>query len=264
VARTERLSASLVRVVVTGEEFDGFAPEQADSYVKVMFLHPGVEYPRPIDLEQIRAELPQEAWPRLRTYTVRGFDAERAELTLDFVVHGDVGLAGPWAAAAQPGDEVLLQGPGGGYSPSPDADFHLLAGDESALPAIAVALERMPPGAHVQAFVEVHGPGDEIELAVPDGATLTWLHRGAGEVGGRLVDAVTQWPVPEGAGHWFVHGEAGAVKQLRRYLRVERGLPMDALSISGYWRVGVDDEGWRAVKRDWNREVEESERVAAS
>jgi len=264
VVRTERLSASLVRVVVAGDEFADFAPEHADSYVKVLFLHPDGTYPSPFDMERVRAELPAEHWPRLRTYTVRAWDPATRELTLDFVVHGDAGLAGPWAAAAQPGDEVLLQGPGGGYTPSPDAAFHLLAGDESALPAIAVALESMPAGAVGQAFVEVHGPGDELPLEGPAGVTLTWLHRGAGELGSRLVEAVTTWPVPEGEGQWFVHGEAGVIKQLRRHLRVGLGLPLSQLSISGYWRLGVDDEGWRAVKRDWNQEVEQSEASLAS
>ena len=63
--------------------------------------------------------------------------------------------------------------------------------------------------------------------------------------------------------HAFVHGEAAAVKELRRYLRVERSLGLDRLSISGYWRLGVDDEGWRASKKEWNAAIEESEAVVA-
>jgi NADPH-dependent ferric siderophore reductase len=243
VVRTERLSESMVRVVVTADDWSGFEPAHADAYVKVVFDDPA-------DPEH----------PRLRTYTVRDFDAEAGELTLDFVVHGDSGLAGPWAAAVEPGAEMVIRGPGGGYVPDADADFHVLVGDESALPAIAAALEQLPDGAAVHAFVEVHGPGDEIALPAP----VTWLHRGPGPVGSRLVETVTAFTPPAGDGHWFVHGEAGVVKALRRHLRVELGLPMDRLSISGYWRLGVDDEGWRAVKRDWNREVEESEAAAVS
>lgn len=242
VTRTQRLSESLVRVVFTGDELAGFDPVHADSYVKLCFPDPAGD---PADR------------PRMRTYTVRSFEPETRELTLDFVVHGDAGLAGPWAAAAQPGDEALLLGPGGGYSPSAGADVHVLVGDESALPAIAVALERVPAQAAVRALVEVHGPGDEIELA--RSRDVTWLHRGAGAIGSRLLDAVTNLSLPDGSAHWFVHGEAGVVKALRRHLRVERGVPMDRLSISGYWRLGVDDEGWRAVKRDFNADVERTE-----
>ncbi|SHG49856.1 NADPH-dependent ferric siderophore reductase, contains FAD-binding and SIP domains [Jatrophihabitans endophyticus] len=251
VLRTQRLSESLVRLVVGGDSLADFDPIHADSYVKVCF-DGGTE------------NADGAGRPRMRTYTVRTFDPAARELTLDFVVHGDSGLAGPWAAAAQVGDEVRLLGPGGGYSPSAEADWHLLAGDESALPAIAAALERLPEGAVAHAFVEVHGPGDEIELATGAGTTVSWLHRGTGAVGSRLVEAVTEWEPPAGEGQWFVHGEAGVVKALRRYLRLELGVPMSQLSISGYWRLGVDDEGWRAVKREWNQELEDAERAVAS
>ena len=251
VVRTQRLTESLVRLVLTGESLAGFDPVHADSYVKLCF--PAAD--------GANGAAGADERPRMRTYTVRAFDPATRELTLDVVVHGDAGLAGPWAAAARPGDEALLLGPGGGYSPSPAADFHLLAGDESALPAIAVALERIPDATRVRAFVEVHGPDDELELARP--GDVTWLHRGDGPVGSRLVDALTGWDVPAGTGHWFVHGEAGVVKVLRRHLRVTLGLPMAQLSISGYWRLGVDDEGWRAVKRDFTREIEDAEAALA-
>jgi NADPH-dependent ferric siderophore reductase len=75
----------------------------------------------------------------------------------------------------------------------------------------------------------------------------------------RLGDAVRALPWADGDVHAFVHGEAGAVKKLRRYLRTERAMSMDRLSTSGYWRLGVDDEGWRATKRDWNVAIERSE-----
>ncbi len=88
-------------------------------------------------------------------------------MTIDFVVHGDTGVAGPWALAAQPGDELVLQGPGGAYAPAADVDAHVLIGDEAALPAIAAACERVAPGAPVHVFVEVDGPDDELALDVP-------------------------------------------------------------------------------------------------
>jgi NADPH-dependent ferric siderophore reductase len=256
VRRTEQLSPSLVRVVIGGGDLARFAPGSfTDSYVKVLFLHPEGEYARPLDLDAVRADAPREHWPRLRTYTVRAWDAETTELTLDFVVHGDEGLAGPWACRAAPGDEVLLLGPGGGYEPDPAADWHLLAGDESALPAIAAAAERLAEraaksvAAHI--FVEVDGPDHEIPLKLPAGAELTWVHRGSGPVGARLVEAVGALEFPKGDVHAFVHGEAGFVKRLRGLLFTERAVPRDRVSISGYWRQGVDDEGWRAIKADF-------------
>ena len=199
----------------------------------------------------------------MRSYTVRAFDEVTRELTLDFVVHGAAGIAGPWAAAAQPGDELLLVGPGGGYQPDATAGWHLLAGDLSAVPAIAVALERLPDDAVGRAVVEVHDARDEIDLPRPSGIELTWVHQGDQRPGVPLVDAVRSLPWPDDDVQGFVHGEAAAVRDIRRYLRVERGLGLHQLSVSGYWRLEHDDEGWRASKREWNAAIEQSETISA-
>ncbi|MFD5427398.1 siderophore-interacting protein [Streptomyces sp. NPDC127084] len=260
VVRTERISPHMVRVVLGGAGLDEFRTDgSTDAYVKVVFPQPGVSYPEPFDMARIREEFPREQWPSNRTYTVRAWDPVERELTIDFVVHGDEGLAGPWAAGAQPGETVRLLGPGGGYAPDAAADWHLLAGDESALPAIAAALEQLSAGAVVHAFVEVSGPEDEQKIATPDGVTVTWLHRGDRAVGEALIAAVRGLDFPEGDVDAFVHGEAGAVKELRRHLRLERGIPAARLSISGYWRLGKSDEAWRAIKRDWNAQVEQEQ-----
>ncbi|MEW2630468.1 siderophore-interacting protein [Streptomyces sp. NPDC048389] len=257
VVRTERLTPHMVRVVLGGEGLAAFElGGYTDHYVKLVFPAEGVSYPEPFDMDRIREELPRDQWPANRTYTVRSWDAATRELTIDFVVHGDEGLAGPWADRARVGDRMRLLGPGGGYAPAPEADWHLLAGDGSALPAIAAAMEHMPPGAVVHAFVEIDGPDDEQKTATPDGAEITWLHRGDRPVGEALVEAVATLDFPEGRVCAFVHGEAACVKELRRLLRVERQIPKDQLSISGYWRLGKTDEAWRAVKREWNEQVE--------
>lgn len=263
--RTERLTPHMVRVVLGGESLAAFTVgEHTDHYIKLLFPAPGVSYPEPFDMERIRAEFPREQWPSTRAYTVRAWDAELGELTVDFVVHGDEGLAGPWATSVQAGETVRFLGPGGGYAPDPAADWHLLAGDESALPAIAAAMERMPAGAVVRAFVEVTGPEEEQKITTPDGAPVTWLHRGEAAVGSQLVSAVKELEFPPGDVHAFVHGEAGFVKDLRRLLRVERGVPRERLSISGYWRLGQNDDAWRATKREWNEQVEREQEAAGA
>ncbi len=260
VQRVERITPRMIRIVLDGPGLDGFpAGQYTDHYVKLLFPVEGADYPEPFDLQRIRAELPREQWPRMRTYTVRRWDATSGELTVDVVVHGDEGLAGPWAARVRPGDEIRFGGPGGGYAPSPDVDWHLLAGDESALPAIAAAVERLAPGARAHVFVEVHGPEEEQKLDTPGDVTVTWLHRGEAAVGAALVRAVTDLDFPPGAVQAFVHGEAGFVRDLRRLLLVERGVPRDRVSISGYWRLGHDEDRWQATKRDWNRQVEEEQ-----
>lgn len=240
--RVERLTPHLTRVVLGGEGLAEFsAGEFTDHYIKMLF---------PVDGEER---------PRMRTYTVRRWDADSRELSVDIVLHGDVGLAGPWAMRAAPGDEVQFMGPGGEYAPSADADWHLLAGDESALPAIAASLERLPAGARAHVFVEVDGPQDEQKLETPGEASVTWLHRGSERVGVPLVRAVADLDFPPGDVQAFVHGEAGFVKELRRLLLVDRGVPRARVSISGYWRLGHDEDRWQATKRDWNRQVEEEQ-----
>ncbi|MDX3573834.1 siderophore-interacting protein [Streptomyces sp. ID05-47C] len=262
VVRTERLTPHMQRVVLGGEGLAEFtAATCTDHYVKLLFGPDGVTYPEPFDLEQIREEFPREQWPVTRTYTVRHWDTEHRELTLDFVLHGDEGLAGPWAARVQPGETVRFMGPGGAYAPDPAADWHLLAGDESALPAIAAALESLPSGAVAHAFIEVSGP--EEEQKIDSDVDVVWLHRGGRPVGERLVEAVRALEFPEGRLHAFVHGEAAFVKELRKLLRVELQVPREDLSVSGYWRLGHDEDGWQAAKREWNARVEAEQEATA-
>ena len=263
VTRVEQLTPHMIRVVVGGAGLAGLtAGTCTDHYVKILFPQAGVAYPEPFDLAVIRETLPRDQQPLVRTYTVRRWRPEVPELWLDFVVHGDEGIAGPWAAAAKVGDPVRFMGPGGGYAPNPDAGWHLLAGDESALPAIAAALEGMPAGATVRAFIEVEDAAEEQKLESPAAAEITWLHRTGRPVGEALVEAVRGFTFPAGEVHAFVHGEAGFVKDLRALLRVERGLPMSQLSISGYWRRGLNEDGWQSTKREWNQQVESEQEAA--
>jgi NADPH-dependent ferric siderophore reductase len=242
VLRVEQLTPHMTRVVLGGPGLAEFtAGEFTDHYIKMLFPVEGEEQ------------------PRVRTYTVRRWDEQSRELSVDVVLHGDEGLAGPWAMRAAPGDEVQFFGPGGDYAPSPEVDWHLFAGDESALPAIAASLERLSPGARALVFVEVSGPAEEQKLETSGDATVTWLHRGGGKVGAALVQAVTELDFPAGAVQAFVHGEAGFVKGLRRLLLLDRGVPRDRLSISGYWRLDHDEDRWQSTKRDWNRQVEEEQ-----
>src|SRR3954468_10607328 len=147
VVSVEPLTPHMIRVVFGGDGLDGLKVGPfTDHYVKLQIPPPGAGYAAPFDPEEIKAQRPREAWPRVRTYTVRAWDPERSLLTLDFVVHGDEGVAGPWAAAAKPGDVLQLMGPGGAYSPEPDAAWHLMVGDLSVLPAIGASLQRVPHG----------------------------------------------------------------------------------------------------------------------
>ncbi|MFW0784661.1 siderophore-interacting protein [Gordonia sp. CPCC 206044] len=270
VLRRERLSPHFVRLYLGGDGFDDFLPDgdrttwDTDLYIKLLFAPQGVEIPAEFDRASLRT-LPPEQQPVLRTYTVRRIDTERREVLVDFVVHGDEGIAGPWAATVEPGTEVKFLGPGSGYRPNPEAPWHLIAGDEAGLPAIAAALEALPADAVAKVFVEVAGPDDELPLTAPAGAEIVWVRRGgaAGEVGddkagdnAPLIAAVRNAEWLDGEPHVFIHGEAQAVMHnLRAYVRKERGVGAKNASISGYWRRGRTEEGFR----EWKAELRADE-----
>lgn len=262
VVRAERLTPHLVRLSLGGGQFADFHARWAekgatDQYIKLLFADPALGLTPPYDMDALRETLAPEQMPVRRTYTVRAVDAEAGTVDVDFVVHGtgpDDGLAGPWAAGAQPGDAVAFLGPGGNYSPDPEADWHLFVGDESALPAIAAALEDLAetaPGAVGTALIEVGGAEDELELEAPAGVEVRWLHRG-----GVFTPETTRWvaelravPWREGRVHAFVHGEREQVKAARAYLTDERGVDRRAMSVSAYWAHGRAEDAFQAEKR---------------
>jgi NADPH-dependent ferric siderophore reductase len=257
VVRTEQLTPSMRRIVLGGDDLDIFVarvealPQRyTDLYVKLVFLADGFDYPEPLDLDVVKETMPQEARPVLRTYTISDVDELERLVTIDFVVHGDEGVAGPWAARAQPGDTIHLRGPNGGYAPDPTADWHLLVGDEAGLPAIAAAIDALDDDATAVAFVEVDGPADEVDLGGPPGLELHWLHRGDAEAGTTtlLDDAVRAMPWRDGRVQAFVHGESALLKSVRPYLLTERGVARADISVSAYWRRGTTEEGFRAWK----------------
>jgi NADPH-dependent ferric siderophore reductase len=272
VVRSEQLTPHLIRIVLGGNGFDTFTPNEfTDAYVKIVFVDDGVDVdalPQPLTLDSFN-ELPVEQRPVVRTYTVRRVDAEHREIAIDFVVHGEHGVAGPWAASATPGQPAYLTSPNGAYAPDPAADWHLLAGDEAAVPAIGAALEALPDNAIGKVFIEVAGPEDKIALRAPAGVEVRWIYRGgradlvsedlAGD-NAPLIAAVKEATWLPGQVQVFIHGEAQAVMHsLRPYIRKERGVDATwASSISGYWRRGRTEETFR----QWKRELAEAEATA--
>lgn len=273
VVRSEELTSHLVRVVLGGSGFETFAPSAfTDSYIKLVFVADDVDVAglrRPLTLDSF-ADLSAEKQPVVRTMTVRHADRAARDMAIDVVVHGEHGAAGPWAVAAQPGQPVYLMGPGGAYSPDPAADWHLMAGDETALPAISAALEALAADAIGYAFIEIAGPGDEIPLVAPEGIQVNWIYRGgrADLVGddragdhAPLIEAVESAQWLPGQVHAFVHGEAQTVMHnLRPYIRKDRQVDAKWASISGYWRRGRTEETFR----QWKKELAAAEEAATA
>lgn len=176
-----------------------------------------------------------------RVYTVRQIDAGQGTLDLDVVVHDGHDTPGSsWALAAQPGAVVGLMGPGGGDFP-PGRRF-LLAGDETALPAIARIVGALPAEAAATVLIEVADAAEEQPL--PSAATLSvcWLHRGSAEAGTTRVleDAVRGQGLPAGDdGFVWIACEHTAARSLRNWLRRDIGFDRQRQTVAAYWRRGA-------------------------
>ncbi|MBF0755639.1 siderophore-interacting protein [Micrococcus luteus] len=269
VVAARRLTPHLVRLTLGGEQFDAVHARWAekgatDQYVKLLFADPALGLEPPYDLDALRERLAPEQLPVRRTYTVRRMDAAARTMDVDFVVHGasddgaapgrDGGLAGAWAASEPVGQQVAFLGPGGAYRPDPTADWHLLAGDESALPAIAAALEDLAAtdaAAAGLALIEVTDARDEVPLTAPAGVEVRWLHRGGPFTPEttRFAAAVEDAAWREGRVHAFVHGEREQVKRVRAYLTDVRGVDRRQLSVSAYWAYGRAEDVFQAEKQ---------------
>ncbi|NEK59560.1 siderophore-interacting protein [Geodermatophilus sabuli] len=289
VAAVQRLGPSFVRLTLTGPRLAGFGAAGDDQRFKLVLARDpdGLRrlVDRGADWYPEYCAMPEEQRPHVRTYTVRAARPELAELDVDVVLHGvDGGHAGPaasWAARAVPGDEIVLLGPdrpghgrpwGVEWAPPASATTLLLAGDETAVPAVCAILDSLADGSRtVTALLEVPEAGDVMDLVLPAGVTVRWLPREGAARGALLEPAVHRalcelgvasdrpaadpedvdvdtgflWEVPEGgdgatAGCYaWLAGEAGVVKSLRRRLVGDLGLPRSAVAFMGYWREGV-------------------------
>lgn len=208
VSRVERLAPHFTSVTFTGDDLRDFGTAGLDQRVKVVLPLPEIgfaAFPDGDDWYGAWRELPAELRNPFRTYTVRAVRPEAREVDIVFVAHGDAGPASAWAATAAPGDEIVLIGPdelsagrtvGIDWRPG-EVETLLLAGDETAAPAIASILESLPADAAGVALIEVPDEGDRLEVRAPAGVEVRWLSRAkAGCVhGGLLVPAVRDWVV---------------------------------------------------------------------
>jgi NADPH-dependent ferric siderophore reductase len=237
-------------VADNGYPVAAFRSDGFDDEGKLFLKHP--DAPAAVGPTQADGVL---SWPRedphllFRTYTVRRWDPERGELDLDFVRHG-VGPAAAWAYSVQPGETVQWAGPKMSAPHPVGVDWTLVAGDETALPAIGRWLEEWPEGARGQVFVEVaEASHRQLDLPVPDGVELTWLTRDGAEPGttSLLFDAITSADWWEGKAFAWVAGETLTLTPIRRWLRGEKGLAKEQVEVTGYWRrqavVVSDDSG---------------------
>ncbi|RBP68022.1 NADPH-dependent ferric siderophore reductase [Brevibacterium sanguinis] len=244
VTAVDEITPNLIRITAGGEGFSALTlNEHTDKYVKILFADPAHGLVPPYDLAHLRETAPEKL-PRNRTYTLRGVDEEARTVTIDFVVHGDEGIAGPWARSARPGDVLTMSGAGGKYTPAPDAAWHLLIADHTAIPAVSSALEAMPAGAEGVLIAAVEHEEDRVLPAVPAGLTVRWVDDDA-----ELLRALGSLDWPQGMPQVFAHGERETMKAVRRVLK-DHEVPRESLSISAYWARGRAEDQFQAEKRE--------------
>ncbi len=179
---------------------------------------------------------PEEAQrPTVRTYTPRRYDEATNTLEIQFAMHSE-GPASDWALSAKPGDSLAVAGPGGRFDLDPTAKRWWIAGDESAIPAIAMLLEALPADAAAEVHIEVADAEDELALDSDADVSITWHHRESGAFGAELLAAAAAAELAQGT-HVWVGCEASTVRTIRRHA-LEAAQPRDALTTRGYWRLG--------------------------
>jgi NADPH-dependent ferric siderophore reductase len=279
VARVQRLSTNFTRVTFTGPDLHRFGTAGLDQRIKIVLPLPGVgvsSFPQHDAWYEAWRDLPDEHRNPIRTYTVRQARPEHREVDIDFVTHGDAGPASRWVRAAIVGDEVAIVGPlADGDNPAVGIEWApgnartvLIAGDETAAPAICAILSALPRNARGCAYIEVPESGDAHDTNAPAGVTVTWLARNGASHGSALENAVKGWTarfitahhsgavlpdvnvdedilweVPDGSAldgelYAWLAGEASVIKRMRRFLVSEVGIDRRQVAFMGYWRDG--------------------------
>ena len=247
------LSPSMVRIVASIGDPNSFRDiEPPEKYCKLVFFDPELGLGDHPDYWSLRETLPREHLPATRHMTLRHVDLEAGQLWIDVALHGDSGWAGPWAAGAQPGDTIVAVGPGGKWIPDPQASWSLMLGDEAAIPAVLANVDAMPEDARGEILLEVQDADHHLDIQVPSGWSLRWIHRAEAPAGfPALVEAArtAQWPGTTDGIQVFAHGEREAMKALRPVLFEEHGLDRAQVSLSGYWARGRDEDAFQAEKK---------------
>lgn len=234
VARVESLTPHLLRVVLTGDALDGFVSAGFDDHCKLFFPAAGADRPVLPEVGPNGPVFPEgQARPVSRDYTPRHFDPVKRELTVDFVLH-EAGPATTWARQARPGQYLGVGGPRGSFV-VPDAfDWHLLIGDETALPAVARRLEELPAGKPVITVIAVRDGSARLSFDTRTDLREVWC----ADESHALVQTLRTIEWPAGDGFVWAAGESASIREVREYLVGERGVQKDRIRAASYWRQG--------------------------
>ncbi|MEL5955254.1 siderophore-interacting protein [Streptomyces sp. CLV115] len=248
VARIVDATAGMRRVTLTGDQLGAFTSADRtewptftspgfDDDIRLLFPYPGENEPVLPLVEDGRVTFAEGRRPIARAYTVRRHDPRRRELDVDIVLHGD-GVASNWARAVAPGDRMHIAGPARTRGIPIGADRLLIAGDDTAIPAIARLMEELPDDTRGRVLIDVEHASHAQELHGPAGIDVTWLPRDpfAPSHPDGLLEAIREMAWEEGEWFAWLAGEQSAVQEIRRHLVRERRMPKSAIDFTGYWK----------------------------
>lgn len=241
VKRTEYLSPHYLRVTLTGDDVKEYKDLTVGVNNKIflpaedgeIYFDPG---------KSIR-----------RTYTHRGIDLDKNEMIIDFVAHGDSGPASAWVIKALPGDKLGVAMKDANLKLYPQADWYLLVADATGIPVVASILESLPPTAKGIAFIEVLNKKEEIPLETAADIQINWIHHDTPGSDSPLAAAVRTEALPDKSStnvFGYVAAEFTTVKEVRSYLRNERGWEKEELHAYAYWKHGKSEDGSVQERRD--------------
>lgn len=239
VKNTENLTKNMKRITVMGDDLASFPPDMVGGYIKLLF--------KQNDSDK----------PIMRTYTVAGQRSERNEIDIDFMMHGDHGVASSWANHVKVGDDLVISGGGPKQILNPDADWVLIAGDMTALPAMAHNLTQLPNDATGYAVIEILSEEDKYQIIKPEGVDVIWvINPDPGSDDTPLVTAIENIPWQEGDISAWIACEFTSMKKARDFLLTEKNIEKSQLYVSSYWKNGLNEEKHKVIKRDDNEKLE--------
>lgn len=241
VVRATRLTPHMTRVTLGGDALAGFRSDAADDGSRLFFPADATDTSWAPSIDGTTLVFPEDQpRPPGREFTPRRYDPIAGELDFDFVVHGG-GPASTWAANAAPGHYLGVSGPRRSRILTGQIDGYLLAGDDTGLPSIARRLEELPAGTPVTAIIEVASAEDEQQLTTQASLNLCWLRRDTarGDISELLANAIREAELPAGTIFAWASGEASSIRNVRRHLLNERGLPSSHTRMTGYWKRAI-------------------------
>ncbi|NRB35912.1 MAG: siderophore-interacting protein [Rhodobacteraceae bacterium] len=244
VLRTARITPNMIRVTLTGPAVSGLPADCAGGHCKLLIPMPGQTR------AEFLAQMQNGPRPTTRTYTVRSIRCDTNEIDIDFVAHDNPGPASSWAELATDLDFCGFAGPGRPKLTRFDADWYLIAADMSALPLASAALEIMPKDARGVAVFEIMSPEDRQEIIAPRGIVQHWIvNPNPHKASTVQEDLITRLDWPNGRVKTLIAGETSAVRSLRFLVRAQRAVDRKDAYASGYWHIGMTEDGHQQVKR---------------